>query len=301
MHFLGRLPNHLVLLLKAARKSSNYQPGVGPDGMPVAPWFNPAAFEFEYQQLPTDKILAYHRLVNWPDKEVVHPCFLHLLAFPLHLMLMSHQDFPFKLLGVVHITNQISQYRAYKLTDKMHFKCFIANILPHAKGWTFTIQTDVRIADELCWRSQSVNLYQDHHKQSSPAIQHHPRINQTAQVRQSWQLASQLGRRYAQVSGDFNPIHLSPLSAKLFGLKRHIAHGMWSKARCISALQQEYAQHFYAPFCVHAKFNKPIYLPAKVSFGCTEGKKVGSLANIDFSLGSQDDPACHLNGKLQTI
>ena len=49
-------------------------------------------------------------------------------------------------------------------------------------------------------------------------------------------LAKDLGRRYAAISGDYNPIHLGALSAKLFGFKQAIAHGMWSKARCLAAL-----------------------------------------------------------------
>ena len=47
---------------------------------------------------------------------------------------------------------------------------------------------------------------------------------------------SDLGRRYGSVSGDLNPIHLSDPTAKLFGFPRAIAHGMWTKARCLAAL-----------------------------------------------------------------
>ena len=50
-----------------------------------------------------------------------------------------------------------------------------------------------------------------------------------------WRLPGDLGRRYAAVSGDRNPIHLYALTAKAFGFPRQIAHGMWSKARCLAA------------------------------------------------------------------
>ena len=58
----------------------------------------------------------------------------------------------------------------------------------------------------------------------------------------TWRLPGDLGRRYAAVSGDHNPIHLYPLTAKAFGFPRQIAHGMWSKARCVAALDEPAAR-----------------------------------------------------------
>ena len=46
-----------------------------------------------------------------------------------------------------------------------------------------------------------------------------------------------IGRRYAAVSGDRNPIHLHALAAKAFGFPSAIAHGMWLKARALAALE----------------------------------------------------------------
>ena len=53
---------------------------------------------------------------------------------------------------------------------------------------------------------------------------------------QRWRLAPDLGRRYAAVSGDFNPIHLSPATSRLFGFRRPIIHGMWTHARALAGL-----------------------------------------------------------------
>ena len=52
-----------------------------------------------------------------------------------------------------------------------------------------------------------------------------------------WKLPGDLGRRYAAVSGDHNPIHLYPITAKALGFPRQIAHGMWTMARCVAALE----------------------------------------------------------------
>ena len=78
-----------------------------------------------------------------------------------------------------------------------------------------------------------------------------------------WRLPGDLGRRYAAVSGDRNPIHLYPLTAKALGFPRQIAHGMWSLARCVAALENRLPDAVR----VDVAFKKPILLPGTVAFG----------------------------------
>ena len=81
-----------------------------------------------------------------------------------------------------------------------------------------------------------------------------------------WKLDGGLGRRYAAASGDRNPIHMHDLSAKLFGFPRAIAHGMWTKARALAALEGRLPDAYE----VDVAFKKPILLPATVTFGSAE-------------------------------
>ncbi|WP_326786216.1 MaoC/PaaZ C-terminal domain-containing protein [Streptomyces sp. NBC_00151] len=75
-----------------------------------------------------------------------------------------------------------------------------------------------------------------------------------------WRLAPDVGRRYGAVSGDRNPIHLHPLTARLFGFPRAIAHGMWTVARCLA----EYGPG--QPAQVRAEFRAPVLLPGAVTY-----------------------------------
>ena len=84
----------------------------------------------------------------------------------------------------------------------------------------------------------------------------------------TWKLAGDLGRRYAAVSGDYNPIHVHPLSARLFGFPSAIAHGMWTKARCLAALEPRLPD----AFTVEVAFRKPILLPATVVVRLRRGR-----------------------------
>ena len=76
-----------------------------------------------------------------------------------------------------------------------------------------------------------------------------------------WRLPGDLGRRYASVSGDRNPIHMHPLTAKLFGFPRAIAHGMWTKARCLAALEPSLPDAYE----VTVEFRKPLLLPGRAT------------------------------------
>ncbi len=94
------------------------------------------------------------------------------------------------------------------------------------------------------------------------------------------------------MSGDRNPIHLYPLTAKALGFPRQIAHGMWSKARCIAAIENRLPDAVR----VEVAFKKPILLPGKVSFGtATTGD------GHTFSLTSPKDGSPHLLGRATSL
>lgn len=81
-----------------------------------------------------------------------------------------------------------------------------------------------------------------------------------------WRLGADIGRRYAVVSGDRNPIHLHPLAARLFGFPRPIAHGMWTVARCLAAHGTPEA------VLVRAEFRAPVPLPGTVEYAAEDGR-----------------------------
>ena len=106
----------------------------------------------------------------------------------------------------------------------------------------------------------------------------------------TWELPPALGRRYAAVSGDRNPIHLSALGAKAFGFPRAIVHGMWTMARCVAALDHRLPDSF----TVQASFRAPILLPATVAFGHTDTDE-----GIRFSVSGPHGQRNHLEGLVE--
>ena len=105
-----------------------------------------------------------------------------------------------------------------------------------------------------------------------------------------WRLPGDLGRRYAAVSGDRNPIHMHDVPAKLLGFPRTIAHGMWTKARGLAALERELPD----AYTVTARFRRPVLLPSRVTFGRAEEADGATR----FAVHAARDGTPHLEGRL---
>jgi acyl dehydratase len=207
-----------------------------------------------------DALASYAHVTGFTLRDELPPTYPHVLAFPLHLALLARA--PFSAVGVVHIANRITQHRPLRLGEELALEASVGALRPHRRGRVFDLLTSVRVSDELVWESASTNLKRgdgDESVRDSWRFEDPP-------VTARWTLPDDLGRRYAGVSGDHNPIHLHGWSAKPFGFPRAIAHGMWTKARCLSSLRLPDA------FTAEVRFKKPILLPSKVSFGEADGR-----------------------------
>jgi acyl dehydratase len=105
-----------------------------------------------------------------------------------------------------------------------------------------------------------------------------------------WRLGGDLGRRYAAVSGDRNPIHMHALTAKPLGFSSAIAHGMWTKARCLAALESRLPD----AFAVDVRFRKPIPLPGRVELL----SDAGDDERIEFAVRDARRQTPHLDGRI---
>jgi acyl dehydratase len=202
----------------------------------------------------------YAHVCGFTLRDELPPTYPHVLAFGLHMDLLGQA--PFSAVGVVHIANRIVQHRPLLLGEELTITARVSELRPHRRGRQFDFVSETRVGDELVWEDVSTNLKRGDGDESVRDDWSFEDAPVTAQ----WRLPGDLGRRYAAVSGDHNPIHLHALTAKAFGFPRAIAHGMWTKARCLAALRLPDA------FAVDVRFKKPILLPSKVTFGETEDR-----------------------------
>lgn len=229
-------------------------------------------------------VCSFSRSAHLP---VTYP---HVLAFPLHLALMTGSAFPFPAIGAVHISNTIRQLRKVSPDERLAIEVRVADLRPHPRGRQVTLATTCSVDGSVVWESDTVVLHREQSDTTGEAAQ--PDVPDQAPLGpQTWRLPSGLGRRYAAVSGDRNPIHLFDLTAMPLGFRHHIAHGMWSKARCVAEIENRLP----AAYSVTVAFKKPIRLPGKVTFGARQDGDA-----IDFGLQSGSGSA-HLLGRVASL
>ncbi|MFD9906384.1 MaoC family dehydratase [Streptomyces sp. NPDC059063] len=219
-------------------------------------------------------LVAYERICGFatergPD-EPLPLTYPHVLAFPAALRLMAARGFPLPLLGLVHTSLDIVQHRALRPSEELELTTYAEKLAPHRRGTEVTIATRVSVVGgETTWESRSTYLAR--HK--APATREpstHPHDSGAAPLptHAEWHLPEDLGRRYAAASGDRNPIHLHPLTARVFGFDRPIAHGMWTIARCVAehGRGHAYADEPDEPLSLSAEFRAPVPLPGTVTY-----------------------------------
>ena len=232
-----------------------------------------------------DRLAAYDRACGFTLRSTLPVTYPHMLAFPLHLALMTDSSFPFPAIGLVHIYNKIVQHRPIGTGEALSLRVWAEPLEAHPRGKQFSVLTEARVGDELVWEEVSTNLKIGSRNEGA----HGPEVASAEQLPAvaTWKLPGDLGRRYAGVSGDFNPIHVHPLTARLLGFPAAIAHGMWTKARCLAALESTLPNSYG----VEVAFKRPILLPATVEF--TEQRGDGT---INFGVRDRKQATPHLDG-----
>ncbi len=211
------------------------------------------------------KVTEFAHLMGEPARDVLPTGYLHALAFPVAMSVMVHEDFPLPLLGMIHLRNAVENFSPVHFFDELCIRAWARELTGHRNGTQVQLVVEIHNLDgtELLWRGVSTYLAKgvylaglDKATQSVAQLDFVP-PTPTAQ----WRLGIDAGRAYAAVSGDFNPIHLSALSAKALGLRRSIAHGMYAASRVLASAPLSKP----SAFTWDIEFNSPIFLPATVS------------------------------------
>ena len=249
------------MLLKAALPSIpgvNQLPGrpQGPGRRPEPPRADPRRGRVERAHAA-----AYAEVCGFPAKDTVPLTYPHLLAFPLHMQAMTEPAVPLPRRRHGAPRELVTGHRPVRPGETARRGGPGLAPRPHPKGTVVDFLSEVRAGDELVWESTSTYLRRGKRRRRAPTSG----LASTAPrpARPSGGCRADLGRRYAAVSGDRNPIHLYPLTAKALGFPRQIAHGMWSLARCVAALENRLPD----AVTVEVAFKKPILLPGTVAFG----------------------------------
>lgn len=224
-----------------------------------------------------EHVASYAEVCGFRLEDELPGTYLHLLGFPLQIELMGAPDFPFSLLGLVHVGNRIIHHRPVRLDERVDVEVTLADLRPHPKGQQFDACATVTVDGQPVWEGISTYLRRGGGGDVATAGDGNPAdavpvvdLPHTA----SWHVPSDIGRRYGTVSGDRNPIHLSTVTAKAFGFPRAIAHGMWTAARALAGLEGRLPD----AYAFDVAFKRPLLLPSAVLYATrptTEGWELG--------------------------
>ena len=232
---------------------------------------------------------AYNEVCGFKNNGYIPAIYLTVLSQSLQMHMMTSEAFPFPILGLVHIRNQVKQYRKVGVNETLTLSCKFGELQPHDKGVQFDFITTVKVGDEVV--VEALTTYLSRQKTNAKAAAK-PAESQAPEYKlnNEWSISENTGRRYAMTSGDFNLIHIHAVTAKAFGFKQAIAHGMWSKAKALANLSLPDAYE------VDVWFKLPMYLPSKVEFLTAQAAN-----DTDFLIRSSKNQKPHVTGHIKAI
>jgi len=252
---------------------------------------------------PTAALERYRDVCGFRPSPWLPISFPHVLAAGLHLRMLLSPVFPVRLPGLVHVWHEIEQNQPMPAGAALKIESWIDGAALSSRGAEFCLYTVVSSDTGATWKEKTGFLARRKGPASSPDAQaaqaaaaQPPDTAAAADTPFSiidrYPLAANLGRRYARASGDYNPIHLFRITAKAFGFNAAIAHGMWSLARCASALLPEDVSKVR----MAVNFKRPLMLPATTVL---EAGPAGDSRH--FRLCSADSKTTFLTGRMERI
>jgi len=210
----------------------------------------------------------------------------HVLAMPLHVALLTHPRFVVRLMGLIHVGNEIHQLRAMPDDGSYRLRTWIEGHRESDRGHEFELYTEADDRAGTVWHEKSTLLARrpgrggQASRSARQTLRYEKPAPSDAPEMVDLEVPRAVGRRYGWLSGDLNPIHLGDRGARLFGFDRAVAHGMWSMARTLAALGP---QVLAPPVRAHIEFKFPLFMPtiAHLEHWPREGRRVFVLKDAE--------------------
>lgn len=201
----------------------------------------------------------------------VFSAYLHALAFPAVMVVLTQRDFPLPTVGLIHLSQHVEHRDQFYVGQQLDITVRAQNMQPHRLGTTVEVVTQLHrgarehFSGPIVWVGRSVYLARGvyfgdgEHGSSTETIRSRSGGVFSPPVPTArWRLGADTGRRYAAVSGDVNPIHMSTPTARAAGMKGVIAHGMYTVSRAVAMVDPP------VPCTWSADFSAPLTLPSVV-------------------------------------
>lgn len=242
-----------------ARVVLGKKPYIAPEGTTI----RPVELIVETVRLSNAHLRRYSEICAAPLDRGLPPAYLHVVAMPLHMQLFIVENFPVKVLGLIHLRNTIRVLGDVNLGQPLRLSVFFDTMRVTDFGQEYDFTTRYEQQGRLVWDEVSTMFARGNAapkegaKRPSIERSNHPA---TGVSLETIEIAENTGWRYARVSGDFNPIHLTAKTASMFGFKQAVAHGMWSLGRCLGSAAPQLPS---GNMQIDTQFKLPVYLPSQ--------------------------------------
>lgn len=245
-------------------------------------------FQFDHQIIQPNDLKRYNKVLGFDHTLIVPSTYIHTRVFELQALLLTHPLCPFPYPGLIVFANTIKQTRSLYVGEEFNISCSFGNLVAHDKGQAFEVSSYIDVKGKRIWEETTVFLFKGKEGIGNIFEMYQPTLHENC-IKKSWSLHQTLGFEYAQASGDYNPIHLHSIPAKLFGFPRHLIHGMWSQAKILVELEKQMSDAFEFA----AAFKTPIFLPASVIFRYEKTDK-----GFDFDVVDKTQEKPHVKGYI---
>ena len=251
-----------------------------------------ARFERKDVRINPNELEEYRRQCGFQKSRYLPMTYPFLLAFPLQSDLFLSDAYPYAVMGLVHIRNIITQHKQISVDASIDMDCTLIGPEKVYHGELFTFYTRMFVEGELAWECRTVLLKRG---KKNPELEKSATLDivEDPQRTVDWEVPALTGVKYALLGRDINPIHLLPFTARAFGFKRPIAHGMWAKARAMASIEPHLKGR---PAEVTVDFKLPIFLPGRAELGFNvlpEG--------VDFGLTDPEEGKPYLAGQVRYL
>ncbi|WP_167995908.1 MaoC family dehydratase [Arthrobacter pigmenti] len=248
-----------------------------------------------------EHVRAFQALMGQPAGEFMPSGYQHVLAFPVAMSVLARDDFPLPLLGMIHLRNDVEDFSPVKVSEELSVTAWVENLKRHRSGTTVDAVVELENSTGLAWRGRSTYLakgtYLPDSTEQAPASDAASDGVLPDYPTTVWTLGPDAGRRYAAISGDYNPIHLSGPSARLLGMRKPIAHGMYLASRMVA----EAGPREWTPMRWTVDFHSPVPLPSKVFLALDVDRPGSEWEGANVTAWDPRRRRTHFTGRMESL
>ncbi|MBI1726622.1 MAG: acyl dehydratase [Candidatus Rokubacteria bacterium] len=215
--------------------------------------------------------------------------FPHVVSFPLQMTILTHPMFPAPIWGALQVRNHLLQHRRITTGEVLEIETRVAGQRFLEKGAEVDLHSTVRSGADVAWESLNTFYYRGRFGPPGEASTPARSPEEVGEVYARWRMPSGTGRRFGELTGDYNGIHLWSWYARLFGFKGAFLHPQLSLGLCMARLAGREDREGQ---CLDAWLKGPVYYGSAVTL-----RAVVSESDRVFALLADEDERPRIVGR----